>query len=65
MSNPSAGRPEAGGQGFMLVGFEECSIGRKAVRGGRSSDFSSGVVSHGSALLGIVAASTKREALNL
>ena len=31
----------------------------------RPSDFSSDFVTHGSALLGIVAASTKREALNL
>ena len=32
---------------------------------GRLSDISSNFVNHGSALLGIVAASTKREALNL
>ena len=43
-----------------MFGRQEDGEGQK-----RPSDFSSDVVTHGSALLGIVAASSKREALNL
>ena len=50
----------------MAVGLEKFSVCRGGCEGQKKpSNFSSNFVTHGSALLGIVAASTKREALNL
>ena len=53
-----------------MIGFHAARFGIRAVdrmsEGGKwPSDFSSNLVIHGSALLGIVAANAKREALNL
>lgn len=48
-----------------MIGFQSCSFDRTSVGGKKPSDFSSELVSHDSAALGMVAAGSKCEGLNL